>query len=217
MKYAMPALLILALAGCQATRTAYYNAWEGMGYAKRERLVDDIKAARNEQAQAKQQFVSALEQFKAATNFKGGDLEKVYDRVNSEHKRSESRAAAVKDRIATVKNVAAALFTEWNAEIAEIKGDPSLQAQSQKLYDQTKSNYEQLVARMDKAAASMDPVLQKFRNRVLFLKANLNAQAIASLEGTQAELSTDVSKLIAEMEQSIREADEFIAAQQGQR
>jgi hypothetical protein len=64
---------------------------------------------------------------------------------------------------------------------------------------------------MDSAAGTMDPVLQKFKNRVLFLKANLNAQAIASLKGTEVELGGDIDNLIKEMEASIAEADQFIA------
>ncbi|MDB5358212.1 MAG: hypothetical protein JWN24_4665 [Phycisphaerales bacterium] len=46
---------------------------------------------------------------------------------------------------------------------------------------------------------------------VLFIKANLNAQAIASLKGTELDLGGDIDKLIKEMEASIAEADAFIA------
>ena len=209
---ALPLLLLslCAAPGCQTTRTAYYNAWEKMGYAKRERLVDNVKAARQEQVEAKQQFQTALEQFKSVVNFQGGDLEKVYNKLDKEYKRSESQADAVRSKIASVKNVASALFTEWQDEIGQIKGDPSLQSQSRKLYDQTKDNYGEMINRMDAAAATMDPVLQKFKNRVLFLKANLNAQAIASLKGTEIELGGDIEKLIQEMQASIDEADQFI-------
>jgi hypothetical protein len=202
----------MAFTGCATTRKAYYNAWESMGYAKRERLVDNVKAAREEQVEAKQQFANALEQFKSVVNFQGGDLEKVYNKLDKEYKNSESQAEEVRSKIKSVKNVATALFTEWKGEIKEIKGDDALQAQSQKLFDQTKTNYEELVSRMDAAAATMDPVLQKFKNRVLFLKANLNAQAIASLKGTEIELGGDIDKLIKEMEASINEADQFIAS-----
>jgi hypothetical protein len=57
----------------------------------------------------------------------------------------------------------------------------------------------------------MDPVLSRFKNRVLFVKHNLNAQAIASLKGTEIELGGEIEKLIKEMEASIAEADQFIA------
>jgi hypothetical protein len=63
---------------------------------------------------------------------------------------------------------------------------------------------------MRAAAARMDPILGKFRDQVLFLKHNLNAQAIAGLTSTASNLQGDVSRLIEDMEKSIREADEFI-------
>lgn len=200
--------------GCATTRRVYYNAWESMGYAKRERLVDNVKAAREEQVEAKEQFASALEQFKSVVNFQGGDLEAMYNKLNDAYERSADQADDVRGRIDAVKNVAQALFSEWKGEIGEIEDDPSLQRQSQKLYDDTRDSYEELIKRMDAAAASMDPVLRKFRNRVLFIKHNLNAQAIASLKGTEVDLGNDIERLIKEMEASIREADEFIAAMQ---
>ncbi len=207
-------LIMVADTGCQTTRTAYYNAWEKFGYAKRERLVDDVKAARDEQDQAKQQFASALDQFKSVVNFQGGDLEAMYNKLNKQYERCESQATDVRDRIGAVKHVGEALFTEWKDEIGQIKDDPSLKQQSQALYDKTHQSYDELVTRMDAAAATMDPVLQKFKNRVLFIKHNLNAQAIASLKGTEVELGGDIDKLIKEMEAAIAEADQFIAENQ---
>ncbi len=209
------ALLLSFAAGCGATRNAYYNTWEKMGYAKRERLVDNVKAARQEQVQAKEQFATALEQFKSVVNFDGGDLEKMYNKLNKEFERSESQSKEVNDKIASVKNVGTALFKEWRSEIAQIKDDPAIQRSSNELYDKTHDSYEQMVSRMDAAAATMAPVLTKFRNRVLFIKHNLNAQAIASLKGTDLELGGDIDKLIKEMEASIAEADKFIAETQG--
>ena len=208
------AIVLLALPGCETTRKGYYNAWEKFGYAKRERLVDNVKEARQEQVEAKQQFANALEQFKSVVNFQGGDLEKVYNKLNKEYERSEGQATAVRDKITGVKRVAAALFDEWKGEIGEIK-DTKLQSQSRQLYDKTQDNYAELIERMDAAAASMDPELSSFKDRVLFLKDNLNAQAIASLKGTELELSGDIDRLIQEMEASIREADQFIANLEG--
>ena len=113
--------------------------------------------------------------------------------------------------------MATALFDEWEDEVKQIKDDPSLQRKSRELLDRTKSNYTEMVDHMDAAAATMDPVLTKFKNRVLFIKANLNAAAIASLKGTELELGGDIEKLIREMEASIAEADAFIAEIQGKK
>lgn len=209
--------LATPLAGCATTRKAYYNTWEKFGYAKRERLVDNVKAARQEQVEAKKEFANALEQFKSVVNFKGGDLEGVYNKLNKEYQRCEGQAGEVRGKIQSVKNVSKALFTEWEGEVAEIKDDPSLQRQSRDLLDRTRGNYKEMIDRMDTAAASMDPVLTKFKNRVLFLKANLNAQAVASLKGTELELGGDIDKLIREMQASIDEADQFIDGIQGKR
>ena len=165
-----------------------------------------MKAARQEQVDAKKEFANALEQFKSVVNFKGGNLEAVYNKLSKEYDRCESQAGDVRSKIQSVKNVAQALFSEWEGEVAQIKDDPSLQKQSREMID-----------RMDAAAATMDPVLTKFKNRVLFIKANLNAQAIASLKGTELEMGGDIDKLIKEMEASIQEADAFIEGIQGKK
>lgn len=205
-------LVVLALlAGCQTARTAYYNAWEGIGYAKRERLVDNVKAAQQEQTEAKKEFANALEQFKSVVNFDGGDLEKAYNKLNDSYASCTAQADAVKSKIGSVKNVADALFKEWQGEIKQMGDDPTLQASSQTLLDKTRANYGEMIKRMDGAAATMDPVLKKFQGRVLFLKHSLNAQAIASLKGTEVELGGQIETLIREMEASIRQAEEFIA------
>jgi ElaB/YqjD/DUF883 family membrane-anchored ribosome-binding protein len=210
-------LLAALAAGCATTREAYYNAWEKLGYAKRDRLVDNVKSARDEQQQAKQQFASALDQFKSVVDFKGGDLEALYNKLNDAYKGSDERAKAVRSKIQSVKNVGEALFTEWRGEIAQMSDDASLQSQSKSLYDQTHDHYDALVTHMDAAADTMDPVLRKFKDRVLFIKANLNAEAIASLGGTDTQLGSEIDDLIKQMQSSIDEADKFIDQVQKQK
>jgi hypothetical protein len=71
---------------------------------------------------------------------------------------------------------------------------------------------------MNRAEKKLDPVLAAFRDRVLFLKHNLNARAVASLRGERAKVESDIGALIADMNRSIAEADAFIkemSAQQG--
>ena len=64
---------------------------------------------------------------------------------------------------------------------------------------------------MDKAAARMDPVLRKLHDQVLFLKHNLNAQAIGSLQTQVGGIQNDVDRLVKDMESAIQEAGTFIA------
>ena len=58
----------------------------------------------------------------------------------------------------------------------------------------------------------MDPPLRAFRDQVLYLKHNLNARAIASLQGELRAVESEVAALVREMERSIREADSFVAS-----
>jgi hypothetical protein len=63
---------------------------------------------------------------------------------------------------------------------------------------------------MQRAEAKIEPVLAVFRDQVLFLKHNLNAQAIASLQQELVTVETDVAALVRDMEASIAEADAFL-------
>lgn len=202
----LPISLVLLLAGCSS---AYYGAMEKIGVAKREILADRVEKTRAAQQEAKEQFADALQRFLAVTKADGGDLQKKYDAMNSEFARSETRAKDVRDRIAAVEDVAEALFREWKQELTQYS-NASLRSDSQRQLDRTRRRYESLVGLMKRAADRMDPVIATFRDQVLYLKHNLNARAIASLGNTQRTLEADISRLIADMEASIREAETFI-------
>jgi hypothetical protein len=65
---------------------------------------------------------------------------------------------------------------------------------------------------MRRSESRMQPVLDTFRDQVLYLKHNLNLSAIASLEGEAAIIETNVDALIEDMNRSIAEADAFLGA-----
>jgi len=199
---------LLGLIGCQGV---YYKTMEAFGRHKRDLLVDRVQDARDAQQDAKQQFQSALEKFSAVVDFSGGQLEEKYNQLNSELEKSESKAKAVRKRTGSVEDVAEALFDEWESELGQYTNEKLRRSSEQKL-DQTRQRYAQLIGAMKRAEAKIDPVLSAFRDQVLFLKHNLNAQAIASLHEELASVETDIGSLIREMEASIAEADAFISA-----
>jgi Protein of unknown function (DUF2959) len=210
MKIALPILLVAALS-FSACSNVYYDTMEKFGFAKRDILVDRVTDARKSQEEAKEQFASALEKFIAVTRVETGDLKNKYDQLNRELTRSEERANDVRNRISAVSDVSDALFSEWKKELKQYT-DPNLRRESERQYDETRRRYEELMSTMRTAASRMDPILGKFRDQVLFLKHNLNAQAIAGLSTTSKGLQDDISRLIEDMERSIREADAFIHA-----
>ena len=207
-------LLLLActlfFTGCSSV---YYGAMEKVGIPKRKILVDRVGAAREAQQDAKVQFSSALAQFLAVTKVPATELQATYEKLDAEFKRSESRAQEVRDRIAAIESVARALFEEWSAELAQYKS-ASLRAQSDRQLTTTRNRYAALMRVMEQAATGMNPVIDAFRDQVLFLKHNLNAQAVSALGGSTRELQQDISRLVADMDKSIKEADAFIAAMQ---
>jgi len=198
--------MLLVLTGCQSV---YYGAMEKVGYEKRDILVDRVDNAREAQQEAKEQFESALEQFVVMTNYKGGELEKQYKNLKSEYEDSKARAEDVRERIELVEHVSGALFDEWKMEISQYT-NRDLKRASEKQMRDTKSSYSKLISTMKKAEKKIEPVLKAFNDRVLFLKHNLNANAISSLRSQKKAVESDIKSLIADMNKSIDEADKFI-------
>jgi predicted nucleic acid-binding Zn-ribbon protein len=191
----------------------YYGTMEKMGVHKRDIMVDRVKEARETQNEAKQQFLTAMEQFKSVVNFQGGDLEKEYNKLNATLQKSESKAADVRNRISAVEDVSDALFREWSSEIKQYNSD-TLRISSQRKYDVTKKKYTELIKVMKKAESKLEPALAPLRDQVLFMKHNLNARAIAGLSKEVIRVQTNVDQLVREMESAIAQADVFIASLQ---
>jgi len=193
------AILFSAASGCQ---TAYYATMEKFGVHKRDILVDRVQEARDEQQEAKEEFSSALDRFRSVVNFDGGDLQQKYDNLSADYDRCAGKADAVKARINKVEDVAEALFKEWEGEIAEYT-NASLRQTSQNQMIETRARYEKVVRAMRRAEQKIQPVLSAFKDQVLFLKHNLNARAISSLQSELKSVEGDIATLIKEMETSI--------------
>jgi hypothetical protein len=65
---------------------------------------------------------------------------------------------------------------------------------------------------MERAQRRIEPVLKPLRDRVLFLKHNLNAQAIGALDAELSTVRTNVDALVADLDAAISEADQFVAS-----
>jgi SMC interacting uncharacterized protein involved in chromosome segregation len=209
-KAAIVSVVLLFAAGCESL---YYGTMEKFGKYKRDILVDRVKDARDAQEETKEQFASALEKFRSVVNVEGGKLQEKYDVLKGELDRSESKASAVRKRINDVEDVAGALFDEWEKELGQYKS-AELREESRKKLEQTRQRYSLLIGAMKRAESKIEPVLSAFRDQVLFLKHNLNAQAIASLQSELGTMEADTDRLIAEMEKSIAEADSFVKTMQ---
>jgi ElaB/YqjD/DUF883 family membrane-anchored ribosome-binding protein len=108
-----------------------------------------------------------------------------------------------------VEQIAADLFNEWESEIAAIE-NVKFKSKSRASLQDTRNRFSRLQRSMARAEASMDPVLTNLQDYVLYLKHNLNAQAVSSLRKEVTDIEADVSSLIADMNRSIKEADAFV-------
>lgn len=151
-----------------------------------------------------------MEAFQELTGFQGGNLEAVFKRLNGEHEEAAGRANKVSERIDSIEKVPADLFSESETEIAAVS-DRELRRQSWQMLASAKKQQAALVRKMRAVEARMKPVINTFHDKVIFLKHNLNARAIASLKTTSAELDQEVADLVTEIEAPVREADAFIA------
>ncbi|MBL3558561.1 MULTISPECIES: DUF2959 domain-containing protein [Marinobacter] len=197
---------VVLLGGCSSL---YYNTMEKLGYEKREILVDRVENARDSQNEAQETFRSSLERFQSVVDTPDTALKDRYAEISDAYEDSKSSAEDVRDRIDKVEDVAEALFDEWEDELGEYES-ASLRRSSEQQLEETRTQYSQLISRMHNAEERMEPVLQAFQDQVLYLKHNLNAQAIGSLENELVGIRQDVDELIRNMEQSIAESEAFI-------
>ncbi len=210
-RWMLPLIIIAALTSCRST---YYAMWESVGKEKRHLLKDEVEAAREDQAQASEEFKDALTRIKELTGFQGGELEDAYSRLKGDLEDCQQRAAVIDDRIGNVEQIAADLFLEWEGEIGQMT-NPTFRSKSRQSLSRTRERYQRLHRAMVRARGRMDPVLTRLNDYVLFLKHNLNAQAVGALGAEMAAIQTDVNVLIRDIEKSIKEADAFLKTFEG--
>lgn len=205
---ALAGLAVLALAGF-ACRSAYYAAWEAVGKEKRDLLRSDVGKVQDDQRAAVETFQSALDRLRALGAVNAPELESAYDKLNGDYQRAESRAEAVRARVASIESIAADLFAEWEREAASISS-ADLRAKSRHKLVATKQHYGELRAKLKTAEGRMDPVLTQLRDQVLYLKHNLNAAAIGGLRAEVTNIEGDIRQLVKDTQSSIAEANAFL-------
>lgn len=203
---------MLLLQGCE---TIYFNTMEKVGVHKRDILIDRIEESQEAQEDAQEEFTSALVQLKEITNFDGGDLESLYNKLNDEYEDSEEAAQEVRQRIDKVESVAKALFSEWESELKQYSSQ-KLRKDSQNKLKATQRRYAKLITTLRKAERSIQPVLNTLKDNTLYLKHNLNARAVASLKGELKSIDADIKTLISQMQKSIAESNAFIEELRGE-
>ncbi len=202
--------LIAAVSLLASCATVKYNTLEKVGIHKRDILVANVKDTRDAQEDAQEQFQDALERFGNIVTIENTDLKKAYNQLKDEYEDSKDAAEDVSDEIDDVEQVADDLFEEW-AEENTAYSDANLRRNSEAKLRDTRARYTEMLKSMKESEASMQPVLASLYDNVLYLKHNLNAQAVGSLRTTFDELEGDIDILIEQMNRSIARSNDFIA------
>lgn len=208
------AVLMCLLVSVSACESAYYSVQEQFGVLKNEILVDRVEEAMEAQQEAKTEFKDALEQFEAVLGVPDSELKVMYQQLSEAYEDASDTASLVRRRIDSVENVAEDLFDEWQEELSQIS-NTTLRRKSSSRLKASRRSHDRLLQAMDRAEAGMAPVLTSFNDHVLYLKHNLNAQAIDSLQSDIGGIGADVGRLIVDMEKSIAEAQKFIMSMEG--
>ncbi|MES3036444.1 MAG: DUF2959 family protein [Bdellovibrionota bacterium] len=193
----------------KAVNNVKYSAYEAIGMEKRDLFKKEVKNVKKDQEQTGESFKDALEELKAIYGFDGGKLERQYKKLNSSYEDAEKRANEVHASVARLSTVATDLFTEWRKEIGEMDS-ADLRAKSMASLGETEKKYESFFKSLKKSEAKMDPVLRKLKDQVIFMKHNLNAQAITGLKNESAKIEGDIDALIKDMNSSIAQGDDII-------
>ena len=199
-------VVTLTLTGCQS---AYYSAMEKVGVHKRDILIDRVEETKDSQEESQEEFKSALERLTTLIDFNGGELQDNYNQLNDDYESSLNAANEVSTNINKVEDVAEALFDEWGDELEQYKS-ASLKRESSKKLAATKRQFDQLLRSMRSAESKMEPVLTSLHDNVLYLKHNLNAQAVSAIKGEFTNLKRDIQLLMNDMNKSIADSNKFI-------
>jgi F0F1-type ATP synthase membrane subunit b/b' len=197
----------VVLTGC---RSLYYAAYEKIGVEKRHLLRKNVEKAQEEQTEAAQEFKDVLTRIKELTGFDGGKLESAYRKLDRDYDDCSGRAASIRERIAAVNRIGADLFAEWEKELGEIT-NAGLRVKSEASLRDARRRFAGLQAAMTQAESRLEPVLTQVRDYVLFLKHNLNAAAVGSMQSEVGAIERDVGRLVEDMNRSIQEAQSFLA------
>ncbi|HDY91856.1 MAG TPA: DUF2959 domain-containing protein [Pseudoalteromonas sp.] len=199
-------VVTLTLTGCQS---AYYSAMEKVGVHKRDILIDRVEETKDSQQESQEEFKSALERLTTLIDFNGGELQDTYNQLNDDYESSLNAANEVSTNINKVEDVAEALFDEWGDELEQYKS-ASLKRESSKKLAATQRQFDQLLRSMRSAESKMEPVLTSLHDNVLYLKHNLNAQAVSAIKGEFTNLKRDIQLLMNDMNKSIADSNKFI-------
>ena len=207
------ALLSIALLVALSTtscRTAYYGVMGKFGVEKRDLLKNNVTDVKSIQEAVQGQFTSALDRYLAVVGGAGStDLAKQYNKLDKQYKQCVKTVAKLDNKVNDFERLSRDLMKEWKKELKQYS-NKEMKKSSAANMKSTDVKLNTLLRSMEQSLATTRPVLQQLSDQVLFLKHNLNSQAISGLQQESAKIKVEVDKVVANMNASIAESQKFI-------
>lgn len=206
-------LIFLCFTGCNKL---YYATWEALGKQKRDLLREQVEDLTQDQEDVNQEFSDALSKLRSLYGSPPSglaqaydQLKKDYDQLKKDYDQAKSKSEALSNRIDKVVTIAQDLFSEWEDEISKLK-TPKYREDSRRKLKVTRQKFAKLEASMRKAEKDIPPVLASLEEQVIYLKHNLNAQALGNVQGEVKAIEGDLKTLSLSIHKSISESQNFI-------
>jgi chromosome segregation ATPase len=204
------ALVSLSAVACQAVGHRASLLIFGGSDAPQEDLVECVRSADEEAAEARTDFDTAFTLYQRVTTPQAAELDELADdfadTIESCRERFEDLAAR-RDKI---DREAQALFQGWNEELARFSLDV-LRAKSAAMLADTEKRTERVQKALERMQARMEPVVKKLEDYALFFHHNLNPRAIATLEDTYKDFDEEYRTLSSELGKARAEIAQFLA------
>ena len=182
-------LLCGALAACAGGPSA------DEGPARVETFVGWIERVHVESELAKERAGEALVALQTLVSPDGGgDAVAAYAVLASAIDRSEQQAKNLKDAVEPMKAASKPVFQRWEKDLDGFTSE-RLRERSRQRLDDTRSRYEELVAVVDPALASLETFNATLRDHALFLGNDLNSSSLSILEDEVDQMGEDAVAL----------------------
>lgn len=201
--------LVAALSvGCRSLGRALVF---GGSHAPHEAVVEGVRDAREEAAEAREDFGEAFELYQRLTTPQAVELAALSRDFEDAIDACADRATDLAERIEAVRSEADALYRGWNEELARFSSDV-LREKSAAMLQDSEGRTRRVLAALERVRGRMEPVLLEFRDYALFFHHNLNARAIATLQDTYRGFDAEFGALTAELAGAQEEMAAFLAS-----
>ncbi|MFT5286018.1 MAG: hypothetical protein ACI8TQ_002186 [Planctomycetota bacterium] len=196
----------LLLGSCQAM---YLSAMETIGVDKREIMFERIEDASDAAVISSQRIDEAYQIYRGMIFEEAGDLYEAHDLLTFFLELCHDGAEDYQERIEKIQAVATPMFEEWKAESGEIHDD-ELRRKGRTNFTKAVTQYEQLMRAMRDVDADTTPLLNRFRDHVLFMKINLNTNAWDPLRKHDVDFANELSMLTRRMDVVQERIEKFL-------